>query len=53
MTSLTRAASSTDFANQLGDRWPLFNAALGRVFPGAEGIRREAQRADRRRPAAK
>ena len=31
---------ATGFAFQLGDRWPMFNAALGRVFPRAKGIRR-------------
>ncbi|HJV48486.1 MAG TPA: inositol monophosphatase family protein [Geothrix sp.] len=39
-TSLDGAFLATGFAYQLGDRWPLFNAALGRVFPRAMGIRR-------------
>jgi len=38
--SLDGAFLATGFAYQLGDRWPLFNAALGRVFPRAKGIRR-------------
>jgi myo-inositol-1(or 4)-monophosphatase len=38
--SLDGAFLATGFAFQLGDRWPLFNAALGRVFPRAKGIRR-------------
>lgn len=37
---LDGAFLATGFAFQLGDRWPLFNAALGRVFPRAKGIRR-------------
>jgi len=37
---LDGAFLATGFAYQLGDRWPLFNAALGRVFPRAMGIRR-------------
>jgi myo-inositol-1(or 4)-monophosphatase len=37
---LDGAFLATGFAYQLGDRWPLFNAALGRVFPRAKGIRR-------------
>jgi len=37
---LDGAFLATGFAFQLGDRWPLFNAALNRVFPRAKGIRR-------------
>ncbi len=37
---LDGAFLATGFAYQLGDRWPAFNAALGRVFPRAKGIRR-------------
>ncbi|NTW86511.1 MAG: inositol monophosphatase [Holophagaceae bacterium] len=37
---LDGAFLATGFAFQLGDRWPLFNAALGRVFPRAKGLRR-------------
>ena len=37
---LDGAFLATGFAFQLGDRWPAFNAALGRVFPRAKGIRR-------------
>jgi len=37
---LDGAFLATGFAYQLGDRWPLFNAALGRVFPRAKGLRR-------------
>ena len=37
---LDGAFLATGFAYQLGDRWPKFNAALGRVFPRAKGIRR-------------
>ncbi len=37
---LDGAFLATGFAFQLGDRWPMFNAALGRVFPRAKGIRR-------------
>ena len=37
---LDGAFLATGFAFQLGDRWPKFNAALGRVFPRAKGIRR-------------
>ena len=37
---LDGAFLATGFAFQLGDRWPRFNAALGRVFPRAKGIRR-------------
>jgi myo-inositol-1(or 4)-monophosphatase len=37
---LDGAFLATGFAYQLGDRWPMFNAALGRVFPRAKGIRR-------------
>jgi myo-inositol-1(or 4)-monophosphatase len=37
---LDGAFLATGFAYQLGDRWPLFNAALSRVFPRAKGIRR-------------
>jgi myo-inositol-1(or 4)-monophosphatase len=37
---LDGAFLATGFAYQLGDRWPSFNAALGRVFPRAMGIRR-------------
>jgi myo-inositol-1(or 4)-monophosphatase len=37
---LDGAFLATGFAFQLGDRWPLFNAALNRVFPRAMGIRR-------------
>jgi myo-inositol-1(or 4)-monophosphatase len=37
---LDGAFLATGFAFQLGDRWPLFNAALSRVFPRAKGIRR-------------
>lgn len=37
---LDGAFMATGFAFQLGDRWPTFNAALGRVFPRAKGIRR-------------
>lgn len=39
-TGLDGAFLATGFAFQLGDRWPLFDAALGRVFPRAKGIRR-------------
>jgi myo-inositol-1(or 4)-monophosphatase len=39
-SGLDGAFLATGFAFQLGDRWPLFNAALGRVFPRAKGIRR-------------
>jgi myo-inositol-1(or 4)-monophosphatase len=38
--SLDGAFLATGFAFQLGDRWPKFNAALGRVFPRAKGLRR-------------
>lgn len=38
--ALDGAFLATGFAYQLGDRWPAFNAALGRVFPRAKGIRR-------------
>jgi len=38
--TLDGAFLATGFAFQLGDRWPRFNAALGRVFPRAKGIRR-------------
>jgi myo-inositol-1(or 4)-monophosphatase len=37
---LDGAFLATGFAFQLGERWPAFNAALGRVFPRAKGIRR-------------
>ncbi|HJV37641.1 MAG TPA: inositol monophosphatase family protein [Geothrix sp.] len=37
---LDGAFLATGFAFQLGERWPVFNAALGRVFPRAKGIRR-------------
>jgi len=37
---LDGAFLATGFAYQLGDRWPRFNAALGRVFPRAKGLRR-------------
>jgi len=37
---LDGAFLATGFAYQLEDRWPMFNAALGRVFPRAKGIRR-------------
>ncbi len=37
---LDGAFLATGFAYQLGDRWPRFHAALGRVFPRAKGIRR-------------
>ena len=37
---LDGAFLATGFAFQLGDRWPAFNAALGRVFPRAKGLRR-------------
>jgi myo-inositol-1(or 4)-monophosphatase len=37
---LDGAFLATGFAYQLGDRWPKFNTALGRVFPRAMGIRR-------------
>ena len=37
---LDGAFLATGFAFQLGDRWPMFNAALGRVFPRAKGLRR-------------
>lgn len=37
---LDGAFLATGFAYQLGDRWPRFHAALGRVFPRAMGIRR-------------
>ena len=37
---LDEAFLATGFAYQLGERWPRFNAALGRVFPRAKGIRR-------------
>lgn len=37
---LDGAFLATGFAFQLGERWPMFNAALGRVFPRAKGIRR-------------
>lgn len=37
---LDGAFLATGFAFQLGDRWPKFNAALGRVFPRAKGLRR-------------
>lgn len=37
---LEGAFLATGFAFQLGDRWPAFHAALGRVFPRAKGIRR-------------
>ena len=37
---LDGAFLATGFAFQLGERWPLFDAALGRVFPRAKGIRR-------------
>ncbi|GLH74079.1 inositol monophosphatase [Geothrix limicola] len=37
---LDGAYLATGFAYQLGDRWPKFNEALGRVFPRAMGIRR-------------
>jgi myo-inositol-1(or 4)-monophosphatase len=37
---LDGAFLATGFAYQLGDRWPMFNAALGRVFPRAKGLRR-------------
>ena len=37
---LDGAFLATGFAYQLGDRWPAFNTALGRVFPRAKGIRR-------------
>ncbi|MEI6472006.1 MAG: inositol monophosphatase family protein [Holophagaceae bacterium] len=37
---LDGAFLATGFAFQLGDRWPHFNAALGRVFPRAKGLRR-------------
>jgi len=39
-TGVDGAFLATGFAYQLGDRWPRFNAALGRVFPRAMGIRR-------------
>lgn len=39
-SGLDGAFLATGFAFQLGDRWPMFNAALGRVFPRAKGIRR-------------
>ncbi len=37
---LDGAFLATGFAFQLGERWSAFNAALGRVFPHAKGIRR-------------
>jgi len=37
---LDGAFLATGFAFQLGERWPHFNAALGRVFPRAKGLRR-------------
>lgn len=37
---LDGAFLATGFAFQLGERWPTFAAALGRVFPRAKGIRR-------------
>ncbi|MFN7956966.1 MAG: inositol monophosphatase family protein [Holophagaceae bacterium] len=37
---LDGAFLATGFAFQLGERWSAFNAALGRVFPRAKGIRR-------------
>lgn len=37
---LDGAFLATGFAFQLGERWPAFHAALGRVFPRAKGIRR-------------
>ena len=37
---LDGAFLATGFAFQLCERWPLFDAALGRVFPRAKGIRR-------------
>ena len=39
-TGLDGAFLATGFAYQLEDRWPMFNAVLGRVFPRAKGIRR-------------
>ncbi len=39
-SGLDGAFLATGFAYQLGGRWPMFNAALGRVFPRAKGIRR-------------
>lgn len=39
-SGLDGAFLATGFAFQLGDRWPRFHAALGRVFPRAKGIRR-------------
>jgi len=39
-SGLDGAFLATGFAFQLGERWPAFNAALGRVFPRAKGIRR-------------